>query len=489
MKRLVLWLAAASSLAACTSEPEQLPPPGYHLVTVDTDAIVPPNPASNAGPPVSGAVVPLFDRLEITVFRDGEQEPDPAATRDFDVHEGTFLGGGASFTVEGIPGEPLRVRARLYRSASLYAGEPRPETTIEVVAELPETPLEGPVETSLRLLTRHVGVPRGTLEDPRTTDPDPDESSVVLAGRVASSEVGTWAEAAPRLCKTAAKPGEACVPAGAYWMGNPLVKGDDFVESDRQRLVALSPYFIDTREVTVAELREFLESPMGASFDDAVTRVGDDPSSETYFCTYRDDPSPTEDARPVNCIDWDLARAYCQSKGKDLLTEAQFEYASSELRSALFVWGADEAPLCGAAVWGRSGKADSAIVGLGSSYCAEEDRGDGPLALPTLPMDANATRLTDRITIGETEVFDLAGNLQEWVRDRYNKQDEACWAIVESNLFVDPVCEQPGEVGDRSVRGGSWVQDRAFLRAAYRSLRAPDDPSLVVGFRCARDGE
>lgn len=487
MKQRTAQVLALLGLASCSSEPEQLPAPGYHLITIDTDAIVPPDPASDAGPPVSGGVIPLFDRLQITVFREEEREPDPAATRDFDVHEGTFLD-GASFTIEGVPGESLKVRARLYRSAALYAGQPRPETTIEVVAELPETPLEGPVETSLRLQTVHVGVPRGTLEDPASIDSNGGEFSVAVPGRLVSSKVGTWDGAKPKPCTTDPKPGEACVPGGAYWMGNPLVKGDDFVESDRQRLVTLSPYFVDIREVTVAELRGFLESPLGASLDTAVTRAGDDPSEQSYFCTYRDESDPAADARPVNCVDWPLARAYCQSVGKDLPTEAQFEYASSELRSALFVWGSDEAPLCSAAVWGRSARADSVIVGLGSSECTEVDQGDGPLALPPLPNDANATRLTDRITIGGVEVFDLAGNLQEWVLDRYNRQDEACWAIAESNLFVDPVCDQPGEEGGRSVRGGSWVQDRAFLRAAYRSLRAPDDPNerFVVGFRCAR---
>jgi formylglycine-generating enzyme len=489
MKRVLTSLIALSALVGCNSEPELLPPPGYHLVTIDTDAIVPPNPASNAGPPVSGALVPLFDRLEITVFRDGELEPDPAATRDFDVHEGTFLDGGASFTIEGVPGEPLILRARLYRSASLYVGQPRPETTIEVVAELPETPVEGPVETTLRLFTDNVGVPRGTVLDPQPIDADPDARSLVLRGRVADSVVGSWPGAEPQPCSEDPGEGEACVPGGAYWMGNPLVKGDDFVESDKQRLVALSPYFIDTREVTVGELRAFLASVPGASFDDAVTRKDKDTSSPTFHCTYVDEPNTSAEALPANCVDWDLARAYCQAQGKELPSEAQFEYASSELRSALFVWGADEAPLCGAAVWGRSASANSAIAGLGSSECSMSELGDGPQQLPTIPMDVNSTRLTDRITVGGVEIFDLAGNLQEWVLDRYNKQDEACWDIEESNLFVNPVCDQPGEEGGYSVRGGSWVQDRAFLRAAYRSLRAPDDPNVFIGFRCAREAD
>lgn len=299
-------------------------------------------------------------------------------------------------------------------------------------------------------------------------------------------------------CAEAPRKGEACIDGGAYWMGNPLVKGDDFVESDRQRLVVLSPYFIDTREVRVGELREWLATQPKDL--DTVVRRGADIAAEDFFCTYTDTPDAEADLRPANCVPWELADAYCKAKGGALPTEAQFEYVSSELRSALFVWGADEAPLCEAAVWGRSGLAGSAIAALGESECLEKLANQssdpakaalsvaGAQALPDTDLAALATtRLTDRITVGEVEVFDLAGNVQEWVLDRYQKQDESCWNVATTNLFVDPVCTTPGSIAARSVRGGSWIQSREFLRAAYRSNHAQgDDGSYVIGFRCAR---
>ena len=469
-----------AGLASGCNRSEVLPAPGHHVVTLDTDAIVPAAPGATVDP---NAPIPLFDRLELAVLREGETEPTAEERRDFAVDESTFLPDGASFTIEAEPGEVVRVRARLFRDASSFAGEPRPESTIEVIAELPPTPTEGALETTIELRTEQVGIPLGTVERPVEIG---QEGSPALAGDSSKLQVGSWRkDAHNRPCTLEPGPGETCVHGGAYWMGNPLVKGDDFVESDRQRLVVLSPYFLDTGEVKVGQLREFLKRRPEL---DTVPRKSEELISEEYFCTYTDEPDTKSEERPANCVDWELADAYCRDRGALLPSEAQFEYASSELRSALFVWGADEAPLCEAAVWGRSGLENSAIEQVGASNC--ESFGTGPQTLSADPELRNLTRLTDRIKIGGNEIFDLAGNLQEWVLDRYNTQDEPCWKSITTNIFSDPVCTLEGKVGERSVRGGSWIQNREFLRAAYRASRGPDQGgTYVVGFRCARPGE
>lgn len=482
MNRTMLPFAVFSMVWAmgCSDQAGLLPPVGHHLVTIDTDAIVPADPVQVIDP---NAPYALFDRLQLAILREGETAPASMAVRDFSVNEPSFWPKGATFTVEAQPGEVVRVRARLFRNASTFGGEPRPETTIEVLAELPPTPEEGAVETIIELRTEDVGVAHGTNQEPLRVAEDADAR--VRPGTLTSSSVGTWSGAKRVTCAAKLSADEACVDGGAYWMGNPLVKGDDFVESDRQRLVVLSPYVIDTREVRVGELRQWLATQQPSM--DTVVRRSSDIKSQNYFCTYTDVPDADSESRPANCVPWDLANAYCNARGGALPTEAQFEYASSELRSALFVWGADEAPLCAAAVWGRSGLENSIIQGVGSSDC--KTLGIGPATLPEPIADRAVSRLTDRITIGGVEVFDLAGNLQEWVQDRYNKQDEPCWSRADTNIFVDPVCTTPGKVAGRSVRGGSWIQSREFLRAAYRTNREPNQgEAYVVGFRCVRPG-
>ncbi len=485
MNRTLLPFVVVSMVVGMGMGCGELPPPGHHVVTIDTDAIVPPDPSKLIDP---NDPFPLFDRLELAVLRAGETVPDPAAVRDFAVDEPSFLPHGATFTIPADPGEVVRVRARLFRNASTFAGKPRPESTIEVIAALPPTPAEGAVETTIELRTEDVGVSHGTEQEPLAITEDAD--SRVRPGALTSSAVGSWPGAKRVPCAATMGKNEACVDGAAYWMGNPLVKGDDFVESDRQRLVVLSPYVIDTREVRVGELREWLATQPPSM--DTVERFIDDIQSPNQFCTYTNAVNmakPELENLPANCVPWDVANAYCSARGGALPSEAQFEYASSELRSALFVWGADEAPLCAAAVWGRSGKVGSIIEGVGSSDCIEPlNVVSGPATLPD-DDTRDLSRLTDRITIGGVEVFDLAGNLQEWVQDQYNKQDEVCWSRTDTNIFVDPVCTTPGEVAGRSVRGGSWIQSREFLRAAYRTNREPtQNEAYVVGFRCMRPG-
>jgi len=323
-------------------------------------------------------------------------------------------------------------------------------------------------------------VPRGSLAVPLQTE----TSELVTEGAPGASRVGTWAFANRTTCADASPDGAACIDGGPYWMGNPLVRGADFAESDRQRLVVLSPFFLDEGEVTVAEFRGWAQSQPDPV--EVLERV-DDPTSEAFFCTYTADPTAS-DARPVNCVGYEAAAAFCEARGGTLPTEAQFEYASGDLRSALFVWGQDELALCEGAVWGRGDRNGTSLENVGVDACLPaEVELDGPVALTADPERLAQTRLTDRLTTGTGEVvFDLAGNLQEWALDYYHRQDESCWVSSETNVWIDPICHEPGEAGSFAVRGGAWTQDRAFLRAAYRTTRTSlDDAPYQVGFRCA----
>jgi len=60
-------------------------------------------------------------------------------------------------------------------------------------------------------------------------------------------------------------------------------------------------------------------------------------------------------------------------------------------------------------------------------------------------------------------VADMAGNVWEWVEDRYEK---------------DKV---------RVLRGGSFSLDSRYLRAANRYWDAPDLRNDLIGFRCVRE--
>ena len=48
---------------------------------------------------------------------------------------------------------------------------------------------------------------------------------------------------------------------------------------------------------------------------------------EGFPCTWTSTPGGRED-HPLTCVDWHSARSFCQFRGGDLPTEAQWEYAA-----------------------------------------------------------------------------------------------------------------------------------------------------------------
>jgi formylglycine-generating enzyme required for sulfatase activity len=80
-------------------------------------------------------------------------------------------------------------------------------------------------------------------------------------------------------------------------------------------------------------------------------------------------------------------------------------------------------------------------------------------------------------------LFDMHGNVYEWVRDWYDAE----------YYSVSPADDPPGPLGGsyKVLRGGSVDQDADHARSAYRYRSRPDRPGFTVyfGFRLVRDPE
>lgn len=391
---------------------------------------------------------PLFDRMRIELFLPGENQPCTGCAREFALDDDRMARGEASFGFFPpihTPGH--RAVVRLFRSGGTASGEPRPASTLQSTVLLPEIAAEGVVEVTVVLRLADLAHPRGSLDAPVAVDP----------GRPTPGLVGSFPGARVVPCAAAAHDDEACVPGGAFWMGNPRLDVLDAREADgtSERVVVLAPYYLDRAEVTIAAMRAA-----------RVARVVDDPVEATPSrpgCLYTADPGKDDD-RPVNCLSWQRARAFCTKVGKRLPSEVEYEYAAGALASRAFPWGGD-LPACPDAVHGGGGS------------CAETA---GPASA------GSGTR--DRVTFGAAVVVDLAGNLRELVADRFRRGDEACWG---DGVLVDPVCEPdpPETQVARSVRGGSYRDEGTLLRAALRGFIEDERfaVSELVGFRCARD--
>ena len=142
-----------------------------------------------------------------------------------------------------------------------------------------------------------------------------------------------------------------------------------------------------------------------------------------------------EPGRAVAGIDRAAADAVCRFRGGRLPTDDEWTWAAGGAQSRRYPWG-DTGAVCRRAAWGlRQGP-----CGFG---------GDGPELCGAHPDGASPEG-----------VFDLAGNVAEWV-----------------NGGVD----DPGR-----VRGGSWASDLATeLRTWLTRAVAPSTRSREIGVRCA----
>ena len=436
------WPAAALALFAASCAPSS-----QVLLYVDTDA------------PEA-----LFDRLRIDVLDDAGETRE---TREVAVSGELFRAQRVSFGVATpVAASGYSVRLRLFRSASAATREPPPSSTIDAVVTLPPLDLIGVRALTALLETESIGVER---------------SIDAAAGAPPGSRIGSWDGAAERPCAGEPRAEEACVPGGAFLLGDPRIVGLlPQIDTPAERLVLLDAYFLDTHEVTVADFRrQMSQFPPSTLLDPIPQKTPFDPRQHDSWCLWTDAPGPNE-ALPMNCIGRDLARGYCRSLGKDLPSEAQLEFvASGRGAERAYVWGNDE-PGCGDAVWGLAGAGGAMSAMLAASY-------DGTCLPPSSSGAPSAPGggARDRVQLGNREVVDLAGNVSEWVLDAWSRNSEAYWSGP--GVLRNPVADLRSEDDEvLTARGGFWYGTPISLRAGYRSPQLADSYSNGLGFRCAR---
>jgi formylglycine-generating enzyme required for sulfatase activity len=504
------------------------------LVHVTTDAPLPPAFGTTLG---ATDPVPLFDRLRTEIFTPASTIPCGGCTAEFALDRDLVRSGKVSFGFVPPPNASgYLARVTLYRAIAIQADVPIAQASVTSVIELPPVKAEGIVDVAVTLKVDDIGRSQGTLSQP----------TAATLGKPDYAIVGTWAGAQRHPCVTIAKPGEVCIQGGAFWMGDPT-QGAATPQDDVSipRLVVLSPFFLQATEVTVATFRASgmakLDPVSGLATDPAETVNNGTLDDIFSTCTYTSTPNVkaytppppvdscgravdagavgdaapppddasilwrTTDALPVTCISWVKATEYCNSLGGDLPTEAQFEFVAGGMRSQRHVWGTDD-PTCADAVWGRDQTPEA--------LC----RAAGTLGAP-LPPGSGAR---DRLSVGGGVVVDLAGNVDEWVRDMWNRISEPCWT---PSLLRDPLCETPtvldalpvvdaGTVSPSSdsgvmcpaapdagdgggpmpsqdslyvVKGSGWLTATAAnVRATRRFSQGPYRRGPGFGFRCAR---
>ena len=215
------------------------------------------------------------------------------------------------------------------------------------------------------------------------------------------------------------------IPAGEFLMGSP--EGEGEADERPQHRVYVSEYLIDKTEVTWRQFRKF-------------TDAKGTPIARTPLWG-------TPDDYPAAFILWEEAKGYCEWAGGRLPTEAEWEKAARGTDGRKYPWGNEWDPQ----------RCNSISGGL-----------HRPESVGSFPN-----------CLSPYGVLDMAGSMKEWCADAYGETYYA------ESSARDPKGPTSGPL--RMVRGGAWMSQPIWLRAAYRLKASPSSANHDQGFRCAQD--
>lgn len=289
----------------------------------------------------------------------------------------------------------------------------------------------------------------------------------------------------------------SCGPAGlASCCDSPIVPGGSFFRgydaaldgaySDMTSPATVSTFRLDRYEVTVGRFRQFVADGMGTqqnppaagagarSLNGLTNQAGWDPfwssnlaadsiqlhaglNCQAAYQTWTDAPGANEN-RPIVCISWYEAMAFCTWDGGFLPTETEWNYAASggsEQRA--YAWSnppGDTTSDCTVANYGASNWPTTACTAAGArDVGSSSPAGDGRW--------------------GQS---DLGGNAAEWVLDWY------------ASPYPSPCqdCATVGSASFREQRGGDYGDPPSYMRASGRLTYPASPRSIFASVRCAR---
>ena len=260
------------------------------------------------------------------------------------------------------------------------------------------------------------------------------------------------------------------VSAGEFWMGCDE-KVDSECQSDEKpgRRVYLDSFSIDKTEVTVAEYRRRVQA--GRCKSEGLRM----PYYRMQFYRKKEQPKWAwacnwgkggRESHPINCVDWNQAKAYCEWAGKRLPTEAEWEKAARGTDGRRYPWGNLR--------FGDAGKvaniADETAKREQSGWTVEEGYDDGYYG--TAPVGSYPEGASPY------GALDMIGNVWEWVEDWYSK------GYYHEGPSRNP--RGPGSGKRKIIRGGSWNNRPKYARTLDRARNGPGNRAEYVGFRCAQ---
>jgi formylglycine-generating enzyme required for sulfatase activity len=255
------------------------------------------------------------------------------------------------------------------------------------------------------------------------------------------------------------------IPGGQFEMGSPEGEAGRYPWEGPQRSVTVAPFLLGKFEVTQAQWRTVAGWPQVAR------------SLEAAPSLFKGDDLPVEN------VSWEDAAEFCarlsrrSGRAYRLPSEAEWECAAragtktATYAGAMEILGENNAPVLDEIAWygGNSGVGFERSDGVDSSDWPEKQ----------YPHSRAGTRPVGRKTPNAWGLYDMLGNVWEWVEDDWH--DSYGGAPVNGKAWAEPT-----RGSARVVRGGSWNDLAGLVRAACRDCPAPDARRGALGFRCAR---
>jgi formylglycine-generating enzyme len=278
---------------------------------------------------------------------------------------------------------------------------------------------------------------------------------------------------------TAGASSPGLVPGGVFSMGRSTSGPDMFASGNANELpehsASVSQFRLDVSEVTVERFRRFVSQYPGsrpaagagahpgipnsgwkAAWNSLVSADSSNLTIElkcSFRATWTDEPVQANEQKPINCVTWYMAFAFCAFDGGFLPSEAEWEFAAAGGgENRLYPWGA------------------AAPDPVRASYDCRFD-GNPVCDYTDIPLVRGTSG------VGSFGHYELGGSMREWVLDSYDAAFYTQGTCTNcARLLADTV--------PRVTRGGGWLSEPGDLRAATRI--ASDERGEDIGVRCAR---
>lgn len=261
-------------------------------------------------------------------------------------------------------------------------------------------------------------------------------------------------------------PALVAIAPGRFKMGAPSGEDDSSDAERPQTMIEVAPFAVGKFEVTRREFAAFVASgyrPANSCWSEE--------GGKYDFIDGRNWKAPgfeQGDNEPVVCVTAEDAEAYVawlvKTTGQPyrLPSEAEWEYAARAGAETPFYWGDDRDDFCS---YGNTADRTATRTFKGWKGLGCDDG-----AVYTAPVGSykpNANGL-----------YDMLGNVKEWVAD--------CWNDDLEGIGPTAKARRSGKCQMRVVRGSAWESIPSVLRLAYREGNNAPTAYFNYGFRVAR---